>query len=45
MLIAYYFISQPTEHQRILLQHLGLRLPTALVRAGTNVVETFCYPH
>jgi len=23
-------ISQPTEHQRILLQRLGMRLPTAL---------------
>jgi len=26
-------ISQPTEHQRILLQRLGMRLPTALERA------------
>jgi hypothetical protein len=27
-------ISQPTEHQQILLQRLGLRLPTALERAA-----------
>jgi hypothetical protein len=26
-------ISQPTEHQRILLQRLGMRLPVALERA------------
>lgn len=27
-------ISQPTEHQQILLQRLGLQLPTALERAA-----------
>ena len=27
-------ISQPTEHQQILLQRLGLKLPTALERAA-----------
>lgn len=27
-------ISQPTEHQQILLQRLGLRLPSALERAA-----------
>lgn len=27
-------ISQPTEHQQILLQRLGLKLPTALEKAG-----------
>jgi hypothetical protein len=27
-------ISQPTEHQCILLQRLGLKLPTALERAA-----------
>src|SRR5215472_6284849 len=32
-------ISQPTEHQRILLQRLGMRLPTALQQAEM-VVET-----
>jgi hypothetical protein len=28
------YISQPTEHQLILLQRLGLRLPAALEKAG-----------
>jgi hypothetical protein len=27
-------ISQPTEHQQIVLQRLGLKLPTALERAA-----------
>jgi hypothetical protein len=27
-------ISRPTEHQQILLQRLGLKLPTALERAA-----------